>query len=116
MRKIILFLSLYAMCLAALAQTYTFESDYAGWSADHGLMYIDTTHYKQGTHALHWRVNQRSTLIVSGFSAFQTSTSNAAFMQIFSPTEGQDTLLIEFMNGTSTQRKAQWLLDRKSVV
>ncbi len=100
------FLPLYALLSA---QTYTFESNYTNWSAQQGTLALTTDHYKQGTKSLAWTTSGKSVLLVSGFTKFNTSNTNSCFMQVYLPEATGDTLVVEFLNGTTTVRTAHFL-------
>ena len=95
------------------AQNYTFESNSNNWTAQQGTISLSGKHYKQGVQSLCWTTTGQSQIIVTGFTAFNTSSSNSAYMQIYVPTANNDTLMVEFMNGATVRRTANFLCNTR---
>ena len=109
MNKTLLGFVLSLATLTGVAQNYTFEQNHTNWSAQQGTLALSSAHYKEGTHSLEWTTKGKSTLIVSGFTQYTLSKSNACFMQIYLPEATGDDLKVEFLNGTSVKRTANFV-------
>jgi hypothetical protein len=96
-------------------QNYTFESAAVPteWSALQGTLAVSAEHYKEGSKSLQWTTTGVSELIVTLPSPVTINASNSAFMQIYVPAVLQDTLVVEFMNGTSVKRTAYFLCNTR---
>ena len=113
MNRLFTTLAVTLLTVASMAQSYTFESNYTNWSAQQGTLSLSEEHCKEGSKSLCWQTQTRSTLVVSGFTRFQGASTNAAYLQIYSPSASMDTLVIEFMNGTTAVRTATYVLNHR---
>ncbi|MDR1809751.1 MAG: chondroitinase [Prevotella sp.] len=106
---ILLILSCFAF--NAQGQNYTFEESAvpADWTAQQGSLSLSSEHYKQGAQSLCWETAGTSRLIVSLSAAITATSGNSAFMQLYLPEATNDTLVVEFMNGITPQRTANFL-------
>ncbi len=109
MNRLTAVLGLSLAALSAMAQSYTFEQNYTNWTAQQGTLALTADHYKQGAKSLSWTTSGKSVLLVSGFTKFTATSSNSCFMQVYLPAATQDTLVVEFLNGTSAVRTAHFL-------
>ncbi len=109
MNRLVSLFALLSVSVLLSAQTYTFESNYTNWSAQQGTLTLTTDHYKQGSKSLAWTTSGKSVLLVSGFTKYNTSNMNSCFMQVYLPKATGDTLVVEFLNGTTTVRTAHFL-------
>ena len=108
MNRISILVCLLLSAMAGAAQTYTFESNYTNWAASQGTLALSTDHYKEGTHSLEWTTKGKAQMVVSGFTAY-TANTNSCFMQIYLPEATGDELKVEFLNGTSVKRTANFV-------
>ncbi|MGM9825503.1 MAG: polysaccharide lyase family 8 super-sandwich domain-containing protein [Paludibacteraceae bacterium] len=99
------------MCTLQLsAQSYTFESNTNHWNAaSGGTIALSSEHYKEGSYSLEWTTKGKAQLTISGFTNYSLSTSNSCFMQVYLPEATGDQLTVEFMNGTSVKRTANFV-------
>lgn len=95
------------LVLSMMAQSYTFESVTTDWSAQQGTLTQSGDHYKEGSHSLLWQTKGKSVLYVKNFAQYSTTSSNGCYMQIYLPEATEDTLVVEFLNGTSVKRTAK---------
>ena len=107
MNRLLSLFAVLAVSSLAVAQSYTFESDYTNWSAQQGTLALTADHYKQGNKSLQWTTSGQSVLLVRGFTQFSATNSNSCFMQIYLPEATNDTLVVEFLNGTVARRTAR---------
>ncbi len=99
------------LCAGTSAQNYNFEGSVLpnDWSLQQGTLSLSAEHYKEGTQSLCWETSGVSQLIVTGFTSYTASTTNSAFFQVYVPNVTNDTLVVEFMNGITVRRKANFL-------
>lgn len=113
MNRLLSLFAVLAVSLFAVAQSYTFESDYTNWSAQQGTLALTTDHYKGGKQSLQWTTSGKSVLLIKGFTQFSTTNSNSCFMHIYLPEATNDTLVVEFLNGTVARRTARMVCNYK---
>jgi chondroitin-sulfate-ABC endolyase/exolyase len=97
------------------AQSFNFEETEVptSWTAiGGGTLQLSTQHYKEGSQSLSWETTGASVVTVQ-FPAFTASTGNSAYLQIYSPTITNDTLVVEFLNNANVRRTAHYLLNYK---
>ncbi|MDR1809479.1 MAG: hypothetical protein LBR34_03630, partial [Prevotella sp.] len=107
---VILFI-FYCFACSVQGQNYGFEESSvpAEWTAQQGSLSLSSEHYKQGSQSLCWETTGTSRIIVSLSASFTATSSNSAFMQLYLPEATNDTLVVEFMNGITPQRTANFL-------
>lgn len=77
-------------------------------SSDKGTLSLSTQHFKQGSRSLCWETTGKASLTISSSSIAFTS-KNGAYMQIYSPSTSNDTLVIEFLNNSSVAKTGRFL-------
>ena len=110
MKKYFLIITLLSFIAKIQAQSFTFEdaSVPAEWTPEKGTLSLSNEHYKEGTQSLCWETSGKSILNVT-FTSFLASTDNSAFMQIYSPSQSNDTLRVEFMYYNTAKKTANFL-------
>jgi len=95
-------------------QNYTFEDTTvpSAWTATQGTLSLSGEHYKDGSQSLCWQTSGISVLEVAP-SSFVANTSNSAYLQIYSPSNTNDTLKVEFLYYNSARKTAWYLLNYK---
>lgn len=104
-------LCMFALCSQAQTREFNFEaaSVPTQWtSPENSVLSVSTLHYKEGKQSLCWKTNGKIPLSVS---LTKYSAKNSAFMYIYNQTIKNDTLLVEFMEGSVVRKTAKVLLN-----
>lgn len=115
MKKTYFVLILFLLALGVNAQILTFEETTPPSecvASGTGVLSVNAEHYKEGAQSMCWTTTGTSVLNMT-FPNFVASTGNSAFLQIYSPTITNDTLIVEFLNATSVKKKAVFLCNFK---
>lgn len=112
--KAVALLLLFFISANLVAQTFLFEQDAvpSEWSPVQGTLTISDRHWKEGTKSLCWTTSGTSVLNVT-VPAFTASTGNSAFLQLYTPGQTNDTLVVEFLSQAVVRRTANYLLNYK---
>jgi len=113
--KIILLILTNFIILNVFSQSFNFEDETVPvqWtSSASGSLSLSGEHYKEGFQSLCWSATGTATLTAT-FPGFIASTGNSAYLQIYSSVISNDTLIVEFLDGTSVKRRAIYLINYK---